>query len=82
MKKGLMIAVLSFVAGGAFAAKVHDWKDLDKAHNHLNQVIEEMERVSKANHYDMGGHAYKAIKLSHDAEAELRMAIDDARAAK
>ena len=74
--------LLSFASGAAFAARVHDWKDLHKVHMHLNQVIHEMERARAANHYDMDGHGAKAEALARQAEGELRQAEASSRAAK
>jgi hypothetical protein len=81
MKKGLLVAVagLSFLSGAAFAAKVWDWKDLNKARTHLHQVIAEIRRAAAANDHDMGGHAGKAADLAAQAESEIGMAIDAAK---
>jgi hypothetical protein len=73
---------LSFAAGLAMAAKVHDWHDLDKVHNHVVESIHEMERARAANHYDMAGHGAKAEDLLRQAEHELHDAIEAAKAAK
>ena len=35
MKTILVAAALSLVAGFAYAAEVRDWKDLEKAHQHI-----------------------------------------------
>jgi hypothetical protein len=84
MRKGLLIAVagLSFLSGAAVAAKVKDWRDLKKAHEHLVQVINELGRARAANHYDMAGHGAKAEDLAKQAEGELRLAIDAAKGEK
>jgi hypothetical protein len=71
-------AVLLLVTGFAFGAR--DWHDLDGVHKHIQEAIHEMERAQAANHYDMGGHAMKAEHLLHDAERELNLAVDWARA--
>ncbi len=71
-------AVLLFVTGYAFGAR--DWRDLDAVHKHIQEAIHEMERAQAANHYDMGGHAKKAERLLHDAEHELNLAVEWARA--
>ncbi len=84
MKKAIAAATLcvSFVAGAAFAEKVHDWHDLDAVHNHVRQAIQEMERARAANHYDMAGHGAKAEELLRSAEHELHEAVEASRAAR
>ena len=84
MKKGMLIAVigLSFVSGAAIAGKVKDWRDLHKAHMHLQQVIHELERARSANHYDMAGHGVKAEELARQAEKELAAAVEAAKGEK
>lgn len=84
MKKAIVIAALglSFVAGTAFAAKVHDWRDLDAVHDHVKEAIHEMERARAANHYDMNGHGAKAEEHLRAAERELNEAIESSRAAR
>jgi hypothetical protein len=81
MKKALLIAVagLSLISGAAGAARVKDWRDLKKAHDHLQQGINEMARARAANHYDMAGHGAKAEELAKQAEVELRAAIEAAK---
>jgi len=66
-------------SGYAFAAVVHDWRDLFKVHEHVVESIHEMERARAANHYDMGGHGLKAEELLHQVEHELNLAIEDAK---
>lgn len=66
----------------AYAEKIHDGKDLEKVHEHVNEAIHEMERAQKANHYDMGGHAAKAEEELRHVERELHEAIESAKAAK
>jgi hypothetical protein len=80
MKK-VVIAALVFAAGYAFADKVHDWKDLDKVHNHVKEAMAEMDKARAANHYDMDGHGAKAEQLLKDVEGELRAAIESAKKA-
>lgn len=80
MKKLLIASVLSLAAGFALA-EVHDWKDLDKVHKHVEESIHEMERARAANHYDMQGHGAKAEQLLREAEKELHMAVEAAKAA-
>jgi hypothetical protein len=84
MKKTIAVAVLSmcmsFAAGIAVADRVHDWHDLDKVHNHVQEAIGELDRARAANHYDMAGHGAKAEEHLHAAERELRDAIDAIRA--
>jgi hypothetical protein len=84
MKNSFAVAVasLSLVAGATFAAKVQDWHDLDKVHQHVVESIHELERARAANHYDMAGHGAKAEELLRQAEHELHDAVESAKAAK
>jgi len=76
-------AGLSLAAGViAVADPVHDWRDLDKVHNHVMESIHELERARAANHYDMAGHGAKAEELLHQAERELHEAVEAAKAAR
>jgi hypothetical protein len=84
MKKTLLVALAGFSLGAGalvLADRVHDWHDLDKVHNHVQEAIHELERARAANHYDMAGHGAKAEDLLRQAEHELHAAIDSARAA-
>ncbi len=82
MKKSLGIAALalSFVAGALFARQAHDWHDLDAVHNHVIEAIHEMERARAANHYDIEGHGAKAEEHLRQAEHELHLAVEAAKA--
>jgi hypothetical protein len=85
MKKTALVlglAGLSFLAGTTLADPVHDWRDLDKVHNHVLESIHEMERARAANHYDMAGHGAKAEELLRQAEHELRDAVESSKAAR
>jgi hypothetical protein len=86
MTKVIAVAVLSvclsFVAGVAVADRVHDWHDLEAAHNHTLEAIKEMDHARAANHYDMAGHGAKAEEHLHAAEHELHESIEAARAAR
>jgi hypothetical protein len=81
MRKVLSIGALalSFVAGAALSAQVHDWHDLDEVHKHVIEAIHEMDRARAANHYDMEGHGARAEEHLHAAEHELDMAVQAAR---
>ena len=82
MKKTLLVALtgLSLGAGAVvFAQRVHDWRDLDRVHNHVLEAIHEMERARAANHYDMAGHGAKAAEFLHQAERELGLAVEAAK---
>ena len=83
MKKAIAVGVLStclsFVAGMAVAGRVHDWRDLEAVHNHVQDAIQEMEAARAANHYDLGGHGAKAEEHLRAAEHELHEAIEWAR---
>jgi hypothetical protein len=82
MRKALAVAAvgLSFVAGAVLAQKVHDWHDLDAIHTHVLESIHEMERARAANHYDMDGHGAKAEEHLRQAEHELHLAVESAKA--
>lgn len=77
----LIVAIASLAAGAALADRVHDWHDLETVRDHVVEAIHGMERARAANHYDMAGHGVKAEALLHDAEREVHMAIEAARAA-
>ncbi len=74
----LVPAVLSLIACFATAQHVADRKDLHDAEVHLHQVVNELERAAHANHYDMNGHAGKAIELAKQAEHEVHAAWEAA----
>ena len=82
MKKvfAVFTLALAFAAGAVLSAQVRDWHDLDAVHKHVIESIHEMERARAANHYDMQGHGAKAEAHLRDAERELGLAIDAARA--
>jgi hypothetical protein len=82
MKKLWMCLALAvaFATGALVSAQVHDWHDLDDVHKHVIEAIHEMDRARAANHYDMLGHGAKAEQHLHDAERELGLAVDAARA--
>ena len=86
MKKTMLITILSvclsFAAGIALAEKVHDWADLESAHHHVQEAMQEMNRARAANHYDMAGHGAKAEEHLRAAEHELHEAIEASKAAK
>ncbi|MGA9641308.1 MAG: hypothetical protein WBQ72_07925 [Terriglobales bacterium] len=85
MKKILVMIVslcLVFAAGIAVAQKVHDWADLEKAHDHTKQAIQEMERARAANNYDMAGHGAKAEEHLRAAEHEIHESIEAAKAGR
>jgi hypothetical protein len=84
MKKTLAVTALSvclsFAGGIAVAERVHDWRDLDAVHNHVQEAIHELDRARGANHYDMQGHGAKAEEHLHAADRELHGAIETMRA--
>ncbi|HVM91486.1 MAG TPA: hypothetical protein VMT67_01675 [Terriglobales bacterium] len=86
MKKTMLLTVLSiclsFAAGVAVAERVHDWQDLRKAHDHVQEAMREMDRARAANHYDMAGHGAKAEEHLRAAEHELTECIEAARSAR
>jgi len=81
MKRTFVIAAfcLSFVAGVAFSARVHDWHDLDLVHKHVTEAIHEMEHARAANNYDMKGHGAKAEEHLRAAEREINESIEAMR---
>jgi hypothetical protein len=82
MKKLYAVAALAlaFAAGAVLSAQVRDWHDLDAVHKHVTEAIHELEHARAANHYDMEGHGAKAEAHLRDAERELSLAVDAARA--
>jgi ABC-type transporter MlaC component len=84
MKNFLLALVTSLlmVVSLAYAQKVKDTSDLEKVHEHVQEAIQELNNARAANHYDMAGHGGKAEELLHQAEHELRLAIDSAKASK
>jgi hypothetical protein len=81
MKKFFTVSALavSFVAGAALSAQVHDWHDIDRVHKHVQEAIGELQRVRAANGYDMQGHGVRAEEHLRAAERELGMAVESAR---
>ena len=78
LKTASMLTVamaLGLAAGPALADKVHDWRDLDRAHNQILRSIGELERARAANHYDLAGHGAKAEELLRQAEKEIALGI-------
>jgi hypothetical protein len=76
---GVFALALAFAAGAVVSAQVHDWRDLDRVHDHVMEAIHEMEQARAANHYDMQGHGAKAEEHLRAAEHELGMAIQSSR---
>ena len=83
MKKALfaVATVAAFATATALAEPVRDWHDLESVHAHVVESIHELERARAANHYDMAGHGAKAEAALHEAEHQLRLAIDSAKGA-
>ena len=82
MKKlaAVLALALAFIAGAIVSAQVHDFQDLENVDKQIGQSIQGMERARAANHYDMEGHGAKADQLLRDAEHEVRLAIEAAKA--
>ena len=78
----VLAVCLSFAAGVALAERVHDWADLRKARNHVQEAMADMDRARAANHYDMAGHGVKAEEHLRAAEHELHECIEAARSAR
>lgn len=74
--------IVSFIAGTAMAEKMKDWHDLDAVHNKIVGALSDMNRARQANHYDMSGHGAKAEQFLHQAEGELKAAVDAAKSGK
>ncbi|HEY2861850.1 MAG TPA: hypothetical protein VGJ21_25850 [Terracidiphilus sp.] len=74
-----LAVVLAFSAGAFVSAQVHDWHDLDKAHKHVQDAMNELDKARAANNYDMQGHGVKAEQHLRIAEHELDMAVAAAR---
>jgi hypothetical protein len=83
MKKALFaVAAALALVGPAMAEPVKDTKDLEAIHTQIQQAIQELDRVRKANNYDMSDHGLKAEAALKNAERELNEAISAAKAAK
>jgi hypothetical protein len=79
----LAVAAAMLLATGISAADpVRDWHDLDKVHNKIVSAIRDMAEARAANHYDMAGHGAKAEELLRQADRELQLAVDAARASR
>jgi|GEM_PF-722377 biopolymer transport protein ExbB/TolQ len=92
MKKILFVifglSMLSFTVANAedvrieFGDRHHegrDVRDLEAAHNHIQDSIHELERIRDAHHYDLSHHAEKAERALREAEHEIHDAIEAAR---
>ena len=80
-KKILTLVALgaaTVVAGTAYAGPEAGHPNIIAAREHAQAAIEKMKAAQAANEYDMGGHAAKAEKLMHEAEAEMKLAAEAA----
>jgi hypothetical protein len=75
-------AIAALTATSALADPVRDWRDLAQVHERVVASIHDMERARAANHYDMAGHGAKAEAALHEAERQLRLAIQAAKASR
>lgn len=83
MKKALFaVAAAMALVGPVMAAPLKDTKDLDAIHSQIQEAIQELDRVRKANNYDMSDHGLKAEAALKQAEREISEAIAAAKAAK
>jgi hypothetical protein len=73
-------AVLGVAVGYALAAPVHDWHDIEAVRVHIQQAIHEVQEIRVTNHMDMAGHGVKAENLLKDADRELGLGIEAAKA--
>jgi septation ring formation regulator EzrA len=78
----LAAALFAGLTAASVAEPVRDIRALEAAHHHLQEAMNEFNRVRSANHYDMAGHGEKAEKLMHEAEHEMHEGIEAARRAK
>jgi len=82
MQKAIVVTVLSvclsFIAGIA-VGQVRDWRELEAAHDHVNEAIHELDNARAANHYDMAGHGARAEEHLRAAEHELHEGIEAMR---
>ena len=65
-------------AGAAFAGPEAGHPNIIAAREAAQAAIEKLKAAQVANEYDMGGHAAKAEKLMHEAEAEMKLAAEAA----
>ena len=65
-------------AGAAFAGPEAGHPNIIAARDAVQVAIEKLHAAQAANEYDMGGHAAKAEKLMHQAEAEMKLAAEAA----
>ena len=73
--------VLSFVSGCALADEgyfLSRHPNIATADFNAQQAIERMRAAQRANGYDMGGHAGRAIQLLQDARYEMQAAAQAA----
>ena len=73
--------VLSLVSGCAVADDgyfVSRHPNIEAADFNAQQAIERMRAAQRANGYDMGGHAGRAIQLMQDARYEMQAAAEAA----
>ncbi|MBN3755529.1 hypothetical protein G3N95_21480 [Paraburkholderia sp. Tr-20389] len=71
--------VLSFVSGCAVAGEgyfLSRHPNIATADFDAQQAIERMRAAQRANGYDMGGHAGRAIQLLQDARYEMQAAAE------
>ena len=83
--KSLIIAALlpiSLIANVCFADEVRDRADLRAVHDHVVEAIKELAEARAKNHYDMAGHGEAAERLLKQAEQELKLAVESAKAAQ
>lgn len=71
--------VLSFISGCAIADEGYFMSrhpNIEAADYNAQQAIERMRAAQRANGYDMGGHAGRAIQLMQDARYEMQAAAE------
>ncbi|MBV8634093.1 MAG: hypothetical protein JO002_06360 [Burkholderiaceae bacterium] len=80
MNKLLLLSAiaLSALSAQAFAGPEAGHPNIIAAREDAQHAIEKLHAAQVANEYDMGGHAAKAEKLLHEAEAEMKKAAEAA----
>ena len=85
MKKVLLIALtsLSILTGAVLANdKDRNWRDIDRADEHVRKAIEILNRANNDNRLDKKGEAEDALHLLRRARSKLSDAIDNVKKGK
>jgi len=74
--------LLALAAAGAIASTLalagpeRGHPNIIDARKETQHAIEHMQKAQRANEFDMGGHAQRAIDLLNQAQEEMRMAAE------